>query len=384
MIKLALFLACLSVIDGRIIVRVIREADVNATASDLTNATAKPSHDPPELSEFQSDLVAPASGTKPLQAKYTIRVKPKLKDGVPQIQEIRIMPPKSNATKAFVTPLMVLKQNVTRPMIENIEIDVPEKGKKFSSKPSVEVIEGDHKELLEVNKGEATVENPAQKSETTLQDQNDNTAASNSLNATDSLTSQNATTPSTSPNATVSSTSQDAPANSSTTSTQTAAVSQSTNIQTTTQTQASSSTSESAPAVAPPEAPSAASVAAPVASSSVAASSTEASPAPAAASAQHPRPAAASDVASYAASPASVAVAPAAAPAVPAASVSAATAPAEASAAVADPVNAYARAYANVPQSCSDDTRCIVYPGNRCGEQWLQTNCRLKCKLCSK
>lgn len=403
MIKLALFLACLSVIDGRIIVRVIREADVNATASDLTNATAKPSHDPPELSEFQSDLVAPASGTKPLQAKYTIRVKPKLKDGVPQIQEIRIMPPKSNATKGFVKPLMVLKQNVTRPMIENIEIDVPEKGKKFSSKPSVEVIEGDHKELLEVNKGEATVENPAQKSETKLQDQNDNTAASNSLNAT----SQNATTPSTSPNATVSSTSQDAPANSSTTSTQTAAVSQSTNIQTTTQTQASSSTSESAPAVAPPEAPSAASVAAPVASSSVAASSTEASPAPAAASAvasspaapasaavapaaassssaASPAPAAASDVASYAASPASAAVAPAAAPAVPVASVSAATAPAEASAAVADPVQAYARAYANVPQSCSDDTRCIVYPEDRCGEQWLQTNCRLKCKLCSK
>ena len=148
---------------------ILTEADVNATASDLTNATAKPSHDPPELSEFQSDLVAPSSGTKPLQAKYTIRVKPKLKDGVPQIQEIRIMPPKGNATKGFAKPLMVLKQNVTRPMIENIEIDVPEKGKKFSSKPSVEVIEGDHKELLEVNKGEATVENPAQKSETTLQ-----------------------------------------------------------------------------------------------------------------------------------------------------------------------------------------------------------------------
>lgn len=37
-----------------------------------------------------------------------------------------------------------------------------------------------------------------------------------------------------------------------------------------------------------------------------------------------------------------------------------------------------------VPQSCSDDTRCVVYPEDRCGEQWLQTNCRLKCKLCSK
>ena len=148
---------------------VIAEADVNATASDLKNATANAIHDPPELSEVQSDLVAPASGPKPLQAKYTIRVKPKLKDGIPQIQEIRIMPPKSNATKGFVKPLMVLKQNVTRPMIENIEIDVPEKGKSFSSKPSVEVIEGDHKEMLEVTKGQAVVENPAQKSETSFQ-----------------------------------------------------------------------------------------------------------------------------------------------------------------------------------------------------------------------
>ena len=117
---------------------------------------------------MQSDLVAPASGPQPLQAKYTIRVKPKLKDGVPQVQEIRIMPPKRNTTiKGFVKPLMVLKQNVTRPLIENIEIDVPEKGQKYASKPSVEVIEGDHRELLQVTKGpEAVVESPSQKSET--------------------------------------------------------------------------------------------------------------------------------------------------------------------------------------------------------------------------
>ena len=115
---------------------------------------------------MQADLVAPASGPKPLEAKYTIRVKPKLKDGVPQIQEIRIMPPRSNSTNGFVKPLMVLKQNVTKPLIENIEIDVPEKGVKFASKPSVEVIEGQRKEMMKVTKGEVVVENAAQKSDT--------------------------------------------------------------------------------------------------------------------------------------------------------------------------------------------------------------------------
>lgn len=115
---------------------------------------------------MQADLVAPASGPKPLEAKYTIRVKPKLKDGVPQIQEIRIMPPKSNSTKGSVKPLMVLKQNVTKPLIENIEIDIPEKGVKFASKPSVEVIEGEHKEMMKVTKGQVVVENAAQKSDT--------------------------------------------------------------------------------------------------------------------------------------------------------------------------------------------------------------------------
>lgn len=90
---------------------------------------------------------------------------PRLRDGVPQVQEIRIMPPKSDKTQAFFKPLMVLKQNVTKPMIENIEIDIPEKGKKYSTKPSVEVIEGDHREMLEVSKGQAVVENAEQRSQ---------------------------------------------------------------------------------------------------------------------------------------------------------------------------------------------------------------------------
>lgn len=142
------------------------DVDVNATTINDTNTTVTKANDPPEISDMQSDLVAPASGPKPLQAKYTIRVKPKLKDGVPQVQEIRIMPPKNNATKGFAKPLMVLKQNVTKPLIENIEIDVPEKGKQYSTKPSVEVVEGDHREMLQVTKGQATVENADQKSET--------------------------------------------------------------------------------------------------------------------------------------------------------------------------------------------------------------------------
>lgn len=119
-----------------------------------------------ENTELESDLVAPVPGEKPLVAKYTLRVKPKLVKGVPQMQEIRIMPPNKSGA-GFVKPLMVLKQNITKPMIENIEIDVPKKGDKFSRKPSVEVIEGDHKETLEVSKGQAIVEDPAvQKSNT--------------------------------------------------------------------------------------------------------------------------------------------------------------------------------------------------------------------------
>lgn len=119
-----------------------------------------------ETSELESDLVAPTPGQKPLVAKYTLRVKPKLLNGVPQTQEIRIMPPNKAGTAGYVKPLMVLKQNITKPMIENIEIDIPPKGTKFSSKPSVEVIEGDHTEMLTVSKGQAIVEDPVQKSKT--------------------------------------------------------------------------------------------------------------------------------------------------------------------------------------------------------------------------
>ncbi|XP_067050211.1 uncharacterized protein [Acropora muricata] len=116
--------------------------------------------------ELQSDLVAPIPGEKPLVAKYTLRVKPKLVNGVPQMQEIRIMPPNKSGVSAYVKPLMVLKQNITKPMIENIEIDVPKKGAKFSRKPSVEVIEGDHKETLQVHKGQAVVDDAMQRSNT--------------------------------------------------------------------------------------------------------------------------------------------------------------------------------------------------------------------------
>ena len=52
---------------------------------------------------------------------------------------------------------MILKQNITKPMIENIEIDVPKKGAHLSSRPSVEVIEGKHKEMLTVKKGQAVL-----------------------------------------------------------------------------------------------------------------------------------------------------------------------------------------------------------------------------------
>ena len=119
--------------------------------------------DLPEMNVLESDLVAPAPGNKPIVAKYTLRVKPKLLNGVPQTQEIRILPPNHHG---IVKPLMVIKQNITKPMIENIEIDVPKKGKKYSSKPSVEVIEGNHKEMLKVSKGLAVVEDAVQKSKT--------------------------------------------------------------------------------------------------------------------------------------------------------------------------------------------------------------------------
>lgn len=50
---------------------------------------------------------------------------------------------------------MILKQNITKPMIENIEIDVPKKGAHLNGKPSVEVIEGKRKEMLNVTRGQA-------------------------------------------------------------------------------------------------------------------------------------------------------------------------------------------------------------------------------------
>ena len=81
--------------------------------------------------KIESDLVAPEQGDHPLKAKYSIKVKPLLKDGVPQTQEIRILKPGSKM------PLILLKQNITKPMIENIEIDVPKKGSKYSDKPKV-------------------------------------------------------------------------------------------------------------------------------------------------------------------------------------------------------------------------------------------------------
>ena len=84
-----------------------------------------------EEGKLESELVAPEQGDHPLKAKYSIKVKPQLKNGVPQTQEIRILKPGS--TK----PLILLKQNITKPMIENIEIDVPKKGSKYSDKPKV-------------------------------------------------------------------------------------------------------------------------------------------------------------------------------------------------------------------------------------------------------
>jgi len=332
MFKFAVFLFCLSVIEGRNIQRLIRDADLNATVPDLKNATASKANDPPEISDMQSDLVAPASGPKPLQAKYTIRVKPKLKDGVPQIQEIRIMPPKSASTKGFVKPLMVLKQNVTKAMIENIEIDVPEKGVKYTSKPSVEVIEGDHRELLKVSKGEAVVENGAQKSDTKSEDQeNKPKEETTSQDSTQASTSQNSAEPSTSQNVSEPSTAQNA-ANS--------LVSQNTTESSTSSNVAKQSTSQDAP-----DKNSTISNQTPAASQNTASASQATSQPQAPVQAAQPAPASAQ-------SPADAAPA--------------------------------AAAYNSVPETCTDDGRCIVYTDDRCRESWLMTNCRLKCKLCSK
>jgi len=311
---LFLIIVCLSLNEGRNVPRVIREiVEVNATAIDDKNVTSK-ANDAPEISEIQSDLIAPASGPKPLQAKYTIRIMPKLRDGVPQVQEIRIMPPKSDKTLAFFKPLMVLKQNVTKPMIENIEIDIPEKGKKYSAKPSVEVIEGDHREMLEVSKGQAVVENAEQRSQ-------DHPAGIGTQDSTEQPTSQNTTQYSTPQNATKSSQTATQPSTS----------------QNATQSSASQNATQ---AVIPQnETKPLTSQDAPVKQSS-------------------------QNAAVIANTRVSQPQAPATAPSVNAPSTSAAS--------------------NSVAQPCTDDGRCVVYPENRCAEPWLVTNCRLKCKLCSK
>ncbi|XP_020630507.1 mucin-7-like isoform X1 [Orbicella faveolata] len=353
MFKFVLLLVCLAVTEGRNIQRFIRDESSNSTASDidLKNATAN-AEDAPEVSELQADLVAPASGPKPLEAKYTIRVKPKLKDGVPQIQEIRIMPPKSNSTNGFVKPLMVLKQNVTKPLIENIEIDIPEKGVKFASKPSVEVIEGQRKEMMKVTKGQVVVENAAQKSETNSEDKQakpqdqavsqNTTASSSSQNTTEPSTSKNATDSASSQKPPEKSASQDAPEKNITSSTQTQAANQ-------TQSPATSQTQTAA-------APQTQAHAAPETQTATAtAPETQTQAAPQNTVSNYYQP-------TYQTQPS--------APAAPIAPVYSPPAPA-----------AYSSA---VPQTCTNDVRCQVYPDDRCREQWLMTNCRLKCRLCSK
>ncbi|XP_032236474.2 mediator of RNA polymerase II transcription subunit 15 isoform X2 [Nematostella vectensis] len=112
-------------------------------------------------SSLMSKLIAPAPGDKPQKAKYTIHVKPKFVNGVPQPQEIAIMPPDALGI-ASDKPLVILKQTVTKNMIENIEIDVPRKGTKYTSEPKVEVIEGSNKEILSVSQGQADL-NSAEK-----------------------------------------------------------------------------------------------------------------------------------------------------------------------------------------------------------------------------
>ena len=58
---------------------------------------------------IQSELVAPEPSDKPQRARYTLHVKPKLINGVPQQQQIFIMPPNIKAG-SNVKPLVILKQ----------------------------------------------------------------------------------------------------------------------------------------------------------------------------------------------------------------------------------------------------------------------------------
>lgn len=64
--------------------------------------------------KMESELVAPEPGTKAERARYTLHVTPKLKDGIPQTQEILIMPP-SAVPGSDVKPLVILKQ-VSKPL----------------------------------------------------------------------------------------------------------------------------------------------------------------------------------------------------------------------------------------------------------------------------
>lgn len=410
MIKIALLFVCLALTEGRNIQRFAREESGNTTATDLKDATGS-ADDAPEVSEFQADLVAPASGPKPLEAKYTIRVKPKLKDGVPQIQEIRIMPPRSNSTKGYVKPMMVLKQNVTKPLIENIEIDIPEKGVKYASKPSVEVIEGNHKERMRVTKGEAVVESAAQKSETNSKDEQDkpqdqvasqNTTQTSkkvsepsaSQNSTSPSTSQDASDKTTSQIATDSETSKDAP--------------KQLNAKDATETNAASSPQTPA---APPSAPSADHTAPqdqapafdssssqkepqqPPSQDSTASTQTPAAPQSTPGLSQNaPQQSPSKDSVASTQTPAAPQKTPSADQAVPQTqspaqavqAAPAASAYSQPAPVVSAPPAPAPAAYYSAPQTCSDHSVCRIYPDDRCRETWLQTNCRLKCRLCSK
>lgn len=406
MIKIALLFVCLALTEGRNIQRFAREESGNTTATDLKDATGS-ADDAPEVSEFQADLVAPASGPKPLEAKYTIRVKPKLKDGVPQIQEIRIMPPRSNSTKGYVKPMMVLKQNVTKPLIENIEIDIPEKGVKYASKPSVEVIEGNHKERMRVTKGEAVVESAAQKSETNSKDEQDkpqdqvasqNTTQTSkkvsepsaSQNSTSPSTSQDASDKTTSQIATDSETSKDAPKQLN------AKDATETNAASSPQTPAAPSADHTAPQDQAPAFDSSSSQKEPQqppSQDSTASTQTPAAPQSTPGLSQNaPQQSPSKDSVASTQTPAAPQKTPSADQAVPQTqspaqavqAAPAASAYSQPAPVVSAPPAPAPAAYYSAPQTCSDHSVCRIYPDDRCRETWLQTNCRLKCRLCSK
>ncbi|XP_078373034.1 uncharacterized protein LOC144656666 [Oculina patagonica] len=291
----------------------------NATATQTTEIYPNEVKSLTETSELESNLVAPAPGRKPLVAKYTLRVKPKLLNGVPQTQEIRIMPPNKAGTAGYVKPLMVLKQNITKPMIENIEIDVPPKGAKFSSKPSVEVIEGDHTEMLTVSKGQAIVEDPAvQKSKTKSEEIKETKPEQDS--AAQPATDQTATDQTESSSATTQAAPQD-----------TASYHSDTQTQSPWDTQAAQTAATATQADAT-------------------ATQTDATAAQTTA---------------------------------PATEAAAATTDQSAAAPVAQPDASATQtaAYTNT-ETCTDDGRCAPYTADRCADPWLMANCKSMCKLC--